>query len=226
MKIGGTEGWAEKDSTPVTRILIADDHAIVRSGLRTILEAHANWEVVAEAADGKEAIQNAIATEPDVAVVDYSLPLVNGIEVTRQIRARLPKTEVLIFTMHDNQTLVEDLLKAGARGYLLKSDARSLLIGAVEALAAHKPFFTANVSEALLNHYVKRRQRTASVLTDRERSVVQLVAEGHSNKEVALLLGISIKTVETHRATVMRKLNLTSPAALVRYAIRNKIVEA
>ena len=124
----------------MTRILIADDHAIVRSGLRTILEAP-NWEVVAEASDGREAIQNAIATEPDVAVVDYSLPLVNGIEVTRQIRARLPKTEVLIFTMHDNQTLVEDLLKAGARGYLLKSDARSLLIGAVEALAAHRPFF-------------------------------------------------------------------------------------
>jgi DNA-binding NarL/FixJ family response regulator len=212
--------------TPVTRILIADDHAIVRSGVRTILEAHANWEVVAEAADGKEAIQSAIATEPDVAVVDYSLPLVNGIEVTRQIRARLPKTEVLIFTMHDNQTLVEDLLKAGARGYLLKSDAKSLLIGAVEALAAHRPFFTANVSEALLNHYVKGRQRTASVLTDRERSVVQLVAEGHSNKEFALLLGITLKTVETHRAAVMRKLNLTSPAALVRYAIRNKIVEA
>jgi DNA-binding NarL/FixJ family response regulator len=207
----------------VTRILIADDHAIVRSGVRTILEAHANWEVVAEASDGKEAIQNAIATEPDVAVVDYSLPLVNGIEVTRHIRARLPKTEVLIFTMHDNQTLVEDLLKAGARGYLLKSDARSLLIGAVEALAAHRPFFTAKVSEALLDHYVRGRQRT--VLTDRERSVVQLVAEGHSNKEVALLLGISIKTAETHRAAVMRKLNLSSPAALVRYAIRNKIVE-
>ena len=215
----------EERRTPVTRILIADDHAIVRSGLRTILEAHANWEVVAEAADGKEAIQNAIATEPDVAVVDYSLPLVNGIEVTRQIRARLPKTEVLIFTMHDNQTLVEDLLKAGARGYLLKSDARSLLIGAVEALAAHRPFFTAKVSEALLNHYVKGRQRTAPVLTDRERSVVQLVAEGHTNKEVGLLLGITIKTVETHRATVMRKLNLSSPAALVRYAIRNKLVE-
>ena len=209
----------------MTRILIADDHAIVRSGLRTILEAHPNWEVVAEASDGKEAIQNAIATEPDVAVVDYSLPLVNGIEVTRQIRARLPKTEVLIFTMHDNQTLVEDLLKAGARGYLLKSDARNLLIGAVEALAEHRPFFTARVSEELLSAYVKGSKRTASVLTDRERSVVQLVAEGHSNKEVALLLGISIKTVETHRAAVMRKLNLSSPAALVRYAIRNKIVE-
>ena len=210
----------------MTRILIADDHAIVRAGLRTILEAHPNWEVVAEASDGKEAISKAVETKPDIAVVDYSMPLSNGMEVTRQIRARLPKTEVLIFTMHDNQTLVEGILKAGARGYLLKSDVRNHLIGAVEALAEHRPYFTAKVSEALLSAYIKGSKRTASVLTDRERSVVQLVAEGHSNKEVALLLGITLKTVETHRAAVMRKLNLTSPAALVRYAIRNKIVEA
>jgi DNA-binding NarL/FixJ family response regulator len=134
----------------VIRILIADDHAVVRSGLRTILEAHPNWEVVAEAADGKEAISKAIDAEPDVAIIDYSLPLLNGIEVTLQIRARLPKTEVLIFTMHDNQTLIDNLLKAGARGYLLKSDANANLIEAIEALAAHKPYFTANVSEALL----------------------------------------------------------------------------
>ena len=210
----------------MTRILIADDHAIVRAGLRTILEAHPNWEVVAEASDGKEAISKAVETKPDIAVVDYSMPLSNGMEVTRQIRARLPKTEVLIFTMHDNQTLVEDILKAGARGYLLKSDVRNHLIGAVEALAEHRPYFTAKVSEALLSAYIKGSKRTAAALTDRERSVVQLVAEGHSNKEVALLLGITLKTVETHRAAVMRKLNLTSPAALVRYAIRNKIVEA
>jgi DNA-binding NarL/FixJ family response regulator len=209
----------------VTRILIADDHAVVRSGLRAILEAHPNWEVVAEASDGKEAISKAIEAQPDVAIIDYSLPVVNGIEVTRQIRARLPGTEVLIFTMHDNQTLIEDLLKAGARGYLLKSDAKALLIGAIEALAAHKPFFTANVSEALLRSYVEKSKRSASPLTDRERTVVQLIAEGHSNKEIAQLLGISLKTVETHRAAVMRKLNLSSSAALVRYAIRNKIVE-
>jgi DNA-binding NarL/FixJ family response regulator len=210
----------------VTRILIADDHAVVRSGLRTILEAHPNWAVVAEASDGKEAISKAIEAEPDIAVIDYSLPIVNGIEVTRQIRARLPKTEVLIFTMHDNQALIEDLLKAGARGYLLKSDAKAILIGAIEALAAHKPFFTANVSEALLRSYVKGSKRAVSPLTNRERTVVQLIAEGHSNKEIAQLLGISRKTVETHRATVMRKLKLSSSAALVRYAIRNKIAEA
>jgi DNA-binding NarL/FixJ family response regulator len=210
----------------VTRILIADDHVVVRSGLRTILEAHPNWEVVAEASDGKEAISKAIEAEPDVAVIDYSLPIVNGIEVTRQIRARLPKTEVLIFTMHDNQTLIEDLLEAGARGYLLKSDAKANLIGAIEALATHKPFFTGNVSEALLRSYVKGSKRAVSPLTDRERTIVQLIAEGHSNKEIAQLLGISLKTVETHRAAVMSKLNLSSLAALVRYAIRNKIVEA
>jgi len=210
----------------VTRILIADDHAVVRSGLRTILEAHPNWEVVAEASDGKEAISKAIEAEPDVAVIDYSLPIVNGIEVTRQIRAQLPKTEVLIFTMHDNQTLIEDVLKAGARGCLLKSEANANLIGAIEALAAHKPFFTANVSEALLSSYVKGSKRAVSPLTDRERTIVQLIAEGHSNKEIAQLLGIRRKTVETHRAAVMRKLNLSSLAALVRYAIRNKIAEA
>ena len=120
----------------MTRILIADDHDVVRSGLRSILEAHPNWEVVAEAADGREAILNAIETKPDVAVLDYSMPLVNGVEVTRQIRARLPKTEVLIFTMHDNEGLIEELLKAGARGYLLKSDAKRYLIEAIEALAS------------------------------------------------------------------------------------------
>jgi DNA-binding NarL/FixJ family response regulator len=210
----------------VIRILIADDHAVVCSGLRAILEAHANWEVVAEASDGKEAISKAIDAQPDIAIIDYSLPIVNGIEVTRQIRARLPKTEVLIFTMHDNQALIEELLKVGVRGYLLKSDAKANLIGAIEALAAHKPFFTANVSETLLRAYVDGSKRAASPLTGRERSVVQLIAEGHSNKEIAQLLGISRKTVETHRAAVMRKLKLSSSAALVRYAIRNKIAEA
>ncbi len=134
----------------MTRILIADDHEVVRSGLRKILESQPNWEVVAEAGDGKDAVSKATETKPDVAVLDYSLPLINGIEATRQIRARLPKTEVLIFTMHDNETLISELLKAGARGYLLKSDAQSHLIGAIECLALHKPFFTAKVSEALL----------------------------------------------------------------------------
>jgi DNA-binding NarL/FixJ family response regulator len=224
LAVNAAEDGGERKQT-VTRILIADDHDVVRSGLRTILEAHPNWEVVAEAADGKEAIDRAIDTKPDVAVIDYSMPLINGVEVTRQIRAKLPRTEVLIFTMHDNETLFEQVLKAGARGYLLKSDAQRYLITAIESLAIHKPFFTARVSEALLQSYVARGKSAKSVLTDRERELVQLVAEGHSNKEIAHLLNISIKTVETHRSAVMHKLNFHTSAELVRYAIRNKIVE-
>ena len=132
------------------RILIADDHEVVRSGLRRVLEAQTNWEVVAEAGDGKDAINKATETKPDVAVLDYSMPLINGVEATRQIRARVPKTEVLIFTMHDNELLIQELLSAGARGYVLKSDFRRHLLGAIELLALHKPFFTAKVSESLL----------------------------------------------------------------------------
>jgi DNA-binding NarL/FixJ family response regulator len=207
------------------RILIADDHDVVRSGLRRIVEAQSNWQVVAEAGDGKEAVQKALETKPDVVVIDYSLPLINGAEATRQIRSVLPRTEVLIFTMHDNETLIEELLKAGARGYLVKTDAQRHLIGAIEALAAHKPFFTGKVSETLLGSFLLGPARDRSALTHRERGVVQLVAEGYTNKEIAGLLDVSLKTVETHRAAIMRKLNLTSSAGLVRYAIRNQIVE-
>jgi DNA-binding NarL/FixJ family response regulator len=209
----------------MTRILIADDHEVVRSGLRKVLEVRPEWEVVAEAADGKEAINKALATKPDIAVLDYSLPLVNGIEATRQILMRLPKTEILVFTMHDSETLIQELLRAGARGYLLKSDAKRNLIAAIEALSAHRPFFTTKVSEALLDSFLARPPGQASTLTNRERGVVQLIAEGHTNKQVANILNISLKTVETHRASIMHKLKLTSSASLVRYAIRNKLVE-
>ena len=212
----------------MTRILIADDHDVVREGLRRLLDAQPNCEVVAEAPNGRDAIAKAIETKPDIAVVDYSLPMINGLEVTRQICARSPKTEVLIFTMHDNDTIIEDVLRAGARGYILKSDAKRYLLAAIEALAAHKPFFSSQVSEALLASLKKQNSEegTSLVLSPRERQIVQLVAEGHSNKEIAKLLNISLKTVETHRASIMRKLNLSSAAALVRYAIRNKIVDA
>lgn len=208
------------------RILVADDHEIVRSGLKRILEAQSKWEVVAEAADGKEAIQKALQVKPDVAVLDYALPLVSGVEATRQIVARSPKTEVLIFTMHDTETLVRDLLAAGARGYLLKSDANRFLIEAIEALGQHKPFFTAKVSEALLSSFLTRPEKDQLSITARERGVVHLIAEGHTNKEIAEVLNISPKTVEAHRATVMRKLGLSSTAELVRYAVRHKIIEA
>jgi DNA-binding NarL/FixJ family response regulator len=210
----------------MTRILIADDHDVVRSGLRTVLDAQPNWQVVAEAADGKEAIVKAMETSPDIAVVDYSLPVINGIEVTRQIRARLPTTEILIFTMYDTESVVEELVKAGARGYLLKSDAGRDLISAIGSLRLHKPYFTAKVAESVLKSNLSNLKRTGSILTGRERGVVQLVAQGHSNKSVASFLNISLKTVETHRANVMRKLDLASSADLVRYAIRNNLVEA
>ena len=210
----------------MTRILIADDHDVVRDGLRRLLEAQPNCEVVAEAADGKDAITKALEVRPDIAVVDYSLPLVNGLEVTRQIRKRLPRTEVLIFTMHDNDTLIDELLKAGARGFVLKSDAKRELLEAIDSLAAHKPFFTAHVSEALLTSFTNPPHRESLVLTRRECQIVQLVAEGHTNKEIGPILDINPKTVETHRISIMRKLNLPSSAALVRYAIRNKLVEA
>lgn len=210
----------------MTRILIADDHDVVRSGVRAILETQEGWTVVGEAADGKEAIDQALATRPDVVVLDYSLPVLNGIEATRQIRARVPGAEVLIFTMHDTATLVREVLEAGARGFLLKSDARRFLIAAVESLAAHKPFFTSQVSETLLETYLAKGATPDCLLTAREKSVVQLIAEGHTNKRIADVLSISLKTVESHRATAMRKLNLDTTAALIRYAVRNKIVEA
>jgi DNA-binding NarL/FixJ family response regulator len=210
----------------VTRILIADDHDVVRAGLRVILESHEGWEVVAEAADGKDAIAKAVDSKPDVAIVDYSLPIINGIEATRQIHARLPKAEILIFTMHDSDVLVGELLDAGARAYLLKSDAKQYLITAVESLVNHKPFFTGRVSEQLLESYLTARSgRAEGALSPRERVIVQLIAEGHGNKEMAAILNLSVKTIESHRATAMRKLNVSSTAGIVRYAIRNKLVE-
>jgi DNA-binding NarL/FixJ family response regulator len=209
----------------VLRILIADAHEVVRTGLQRIIQSQAAWEIVAVASDGKEAVQQALLTKPDIAVIGDALPLLSGIEVTRQIRVSLPKTEVLVFTAHEDEALISQLLKAGARGYLLKSDANSEVIAAIEALATHQPFFTAKVAEALLRSFADRPAHEELPLSSRERQIVQLIAEGYSSKAIAKLLSISLKTVETHRAAIMRKLRLSSSAALVRYAIRNKIVE-
>jgi DNA-binding NarL/FixJ family response regulator len=209
----------------MTRILIADDHAIVRSGIRGVLSDQPGWEIVGEAENGKQAVDLAAEVRPDIAVLDYQLPLMNGIDATRAIRVCSPKTEVLIFTMHESEFLLRDLLDAGARGYLLKSDAERFLIMAIEALERHKPFFTDSVSEVLLEAYMTKSGYATQPLTTRERSVIQLIAEGHGNKKVAEILGISLKTVEAHRSTAMRKINATSTPALVRYTIRHKLIE-
>ena len=209
----------------MVRILIADDHEVVRSGLRRLIAAQANWEVVAEASDGRDAIKQAVATMPDVAILDYAMPLRNGIETTREIRARLPSTEVLIFTLHDDETLISELLHAGARGYVLKSDAGCQLLQAIEALALHKPFFTGKVSDALLTSFLTQPEQEAIPLTARQRSVVQWIAEGYRNKQIASLLDISCRAVEIERAQIMRRLRVTSIAGVVVYALRNGLVE-
>jgi DNA-binding NarL/FixJ family response regulator len=212
----------------VTRILIADDHDVVRAGLRAMLESHnGSWQVVAEATNGKDAIAMAVGSKADIAIIDYSLPIINGVEVTRQIHSRVPTAEILIFTMHDSDVLVRELLEAGARAYLLKSEAKQYLIAAVQSLVNHQPFFIGRVSEQILDVYLASYlRRGGGALTPRERMVVQLIAEGHSNKEMAATLNLSVKTVESHRAAAMRKLNVTSTAGIVRYAIRNKLIEA
>jgi DNA-binding NarL/FixJ family response regulator len=209
----------------MTRILIADDHDVIRTGLRAILSGQSGWDVVAEAENGRQAVDLAVATQPDVAILDCQLPVLNGIDATREIRAFQPQTEVLIFTIDESEPLLRELLEVGARGYLLKSDARQFLIAAVEALAQHKPFFTGGVSETLLNAYLSRGRACDGALTMRERSVVQLIAEGHSNREAARILGVTHKTVESHRAAAMRKAQVHSTAHLVRYAVRNRLVE-
>jgi DNA-binding NarL/FixJ family response regulator len=210
----------------MVRILIADDHEIVRVALRQILEAEQNWRVVAEAGDGKQAVTKASETKPDVCVVDYAMPVLNGLEVTRQVRALVPNAEVLIFTMHETEKLVSELVRAGARGYLLKSDAQSHLVEAVAAVARHQPYFTKTLSAALVETHLAKPEKAASALTDRERTIVRLIAEGYLSKEIARVLDISPKTVETHRAAIMRKLGVGSSADVVRYAVRNNIIEA
>ncbi|MBN9265568.1 MAG: response regulator transcription factor [Hyphomicrobium sp.] len=210
----------------MTRILIADDHAVVRIGLRQILQTRSGWEVVGEAADGLEAVNQTLLHKPDVVVLDYSLPVMNGIEATAKILKALPKTRILAFTMHDCETILTQLLQEGVQGYLLKTEADQYLIEAVKYVASGRYFFSSTISDHIRERFLKAPRDSLSVLTDRERDVVRLIALGNKNKDVAEALGISIKTVETHRAAVMRKLNMPSSASLVRYAVRNKIVSA
>ena len=210
----------------MTRILIADDHHVVRTGLRAVLEAQPGLEVVGEVGNGEEAVEAAVRLKPDLVILDYAMQVHNGVEATREIRKQLPRTEVLIFTLHDSQEVIEDVLSVGARGYLLKSDANDHLIAAVRALARHEAYISGRVSAELLDTLLdRRRQGKQDPLTPRERRVVQLIAEGRSNRDVCGQLGVSLKTVETHRAAAMRKLGLHNTADLVRYAIKNRIVE-
>jgi DNA-binding NarL/FixJ family response regulator len=211
----------------MTRILIADDHDIVRRGIRELLETHPGWQVCAEASNGRQAVELASKLHPDVVLLDIAMPELNGLDATRHIKRTVPRAEVLIFTMHETEQLVHDVLAAGALGYVLKSDAARHLISAVETLTQHQPFFSAKVSESVLDGYLKATgpEAAAGRITPREREIVQLLAEGKTNKEVADALGISVKTAETHRAAIMRKLELASLADLVRYAIRNSIIQ-
>lgn len=207
------------------RILIADDHEIVRSGLRAIVEARPNWIVSGEATNGEQAVALALEARPDVAIVDYSMPIMNGVEVSRRLKALRSRTEVLILTMYESEELLTEAILAGVRGVLFKSDARKHLIFAVEALLDGRPYFTSALLEKLLHDYQANKQnRTDMLLTSREQSVVQLIAEGHTNKSISEILKLSVKTVETHRASAMRKLRMSSTAELVRYAIRKKLV--
>lgn len=214
------------------RILIADDHDIMREGTRAVIERQPGWEVCGIAATGRQAVEQALALEPDVVVMDMSMPELNGLDAAVQLKRRLPKTEILIFTAHETDELIRDAFKAGVKSFVLKSEAHHFLVEAIESLARHKPFFTSKVSEILFSNILNRAEGSREATTPgqrlsaREREIVQVIAEGKNNKEVAEALGISVRTAENHRASILRKLNLDSVAGLVRYAVRNKIIEA
>jgi DNA-binding NarL/FixJ family response regulator len=216
------------------RILLADDHEVVRAGLRALLEEQQGWEVVAEAVDGREAVEKATKLKPDVVVIDIAMPSLNGLEAVRQIVKAVPHCRVLVLTMYDSDPLIQQVLQAGARGYLLKSDAGRDLVSAIDALRRNKTFFTPKVSQMVLEGYLDKSPKEKEPqgeaeslrLTSRQREIVQLLAEGKSSKEVAAVLGLSVKTAETHRANIMRKLDCHSVTELVRYAIRNHIIAA
>jgi DNA-binding NarL/FixJ family response regulator len=214
------------------RILIADDHDLMRRGLKVLLEARPGWSVCAEANTGREAVAKAEALRPDIAILDISMPELNGVEAARRILKASPNTEVLVLSVHYSDQLIREILEAGVRGYIVKSDSDRDLVIAVEALSNHKPFFTPRATELILDNFNQKGGSLALApddigerLTSREREIVQLLSEGKSSKEVASALSISVKTAETHRSNIMRKLNIHSVSELVRYAVRNQIIE-
>ncbi|HEV2494430.1 MAG TPA: response regulator transcription factor [Terriglobia bacterium] len=212
------------------RVLLVDDHDVVRRGLRALIEAHGGWEISGEAASGREAVEKANKLKPDIVVLDFGIPDMSGLEVARRILKARPETQVLVVTMHESEDLVGDILRAGIRGFVLKSDAGRELVAALEALGQHKPYFTPRVAQMVLDGFLTQAQpfdsgRVArNRLSPREREVVQLLAEGKSNKEIASRLHISVKTVEAHRSNIMHKLDLHSISQLTRYAIRNRLI--
>ena len=211
------------------RIVIADDHEIVRKGIAAQISQRPNWEVIAEATNGRDAVTVALRMKPDLVVLDLSMPELNGLAAASRIRAQWPEARILMLTVHDSEQVVREVLAAGAQGYVLKSDAGRTLMAALDALLEGGTFFTPKVGKMVLDGYLRNptsaEETGAGALSPREREIVQLLAEGKSNKEVATALGISVKTAETHRSNIMRKAGFGSLAELVRYAIRNRIIE-
>jgi DNA-binding NarL/FixJ family response regulator len=211
----------------VKSVIIVDDHDAVRRGVRGVVETAPCYRIVGEASNGREALELAREKQPDIAIIDYSLPELNGLELAHSLKRAAPRTEILVFTMHDREDLIMEVLRAGVRGFVLKSDAEKHLLAALDALSLRRPYFSSAVSETLLDRFMlSNPQSWGSSLTHREKEVVQLIAEGKINKEIAHKLDISVKTVETHRACAMRKLKLRTTADLVRYAVRNNIIQA
>jgi DNA-binding NarL/FixJ family response regulator len=213
------------------RIVVADDHPLMRRGICDLLESEPGWKVVAEASNGREAVEAMTGSKPDILVIDLAMPELNGLTATREILRALPKTGVVLLTMHKTEQVIREVLESGARGFVLKSDAGQNLVAAVKTVAAGKPFFTPNVADVVLKGYLRSNSKSGSranlpVLTTRELQVMQLLAEGKANKAVANAMQISVKTVEAHRSNINRKLSFKTTSDLVRYAVRNGIVDA
>ncbi|GAC1456701.1 MAG: response regulator transcription factor [Gemmatimonadaceae bacterium] len=211
------------------RILLGDDHTLVRQGFRKIVEGRADWQVIAEAGDGRQAVRQTLSLQPDVAILDIGMPLLNGIEATRQIVRKVPSVRVLILSMHSDEAYITQALQAGAKGYLLKDSADTDLIRGIADVAAGKSFFSPVVAKVMLDDYVRHLAEKGIVdrydsLSEREREIFQLIAEGHSNKDVAGVLSVSPATVETHRAHILQKLDLHNTAELVLYAVRHGVI--
>jgi len=220
---------AESTSTQLLRVLVVDDHDLVRRGLRSMLEAQPGWTVCGEATTGREAVGLVQQLQPEVVVIDVHMPDMDGLQATQEILAANPQTEILVLTVDDTKEIVQAAREAGARGIVMKSDAALDLVAAVAALAQHESFYTPKASQILMQHYVHPLGMSAATpvkLSERERDVVVLVAEGLGNKQVGTTLGISVKTVESHRRNIMHKLGLKSSAELVRYAVRDGLVQA